>query len=384
MMTRRSFVRRGLASAACLTAAGNAAVPGRESARTSPDYSSTGAKLLTDSTPAADGFRFPAEWEPHAGCIMVLPPPQNWKDDDIPLPQVHRQWANIANVLSEFEPVHMVVRPEERTIAKRLLSSAIEVIELPVNDGWSRDSGPMFVVNEEGDRRVAGFTFNGWGGKYPPYSDDALLKARLSRHYDAPLYPIDLVLEGGAVTVDGQGTVITTAECLLHDNRNPGRSREEVERLLNSALGTSRVIWLENGVQPDPITDGHIDGLACFVAPTVVLLLSFQFRNDINTKVSADAKRRLSEARDARGRQLEVIELPYSVRSEADVNFYIGNDSVLVPTTGRRRKNRRALDTLRELFPERKVIGVDCWALAEGGGGIHCITQQIPAHTSIS
>lgn len=345
----------------------------------SPDYSTTRARLLTDSTPAMDGFRFPAEWEPHAGCIMVLPPPQNWKGYDIPMTRVHRQWATIATALSEFEPVHLIARPQDRMTVKKLLSDAINVIELPVNDGWARDSGPMFVVNQRGERRVAGFTFNGWGGKFPPFADDALLKARLSRHFDAPMYPVDLVLEGGALTVDGQGTVITTEECLLNANRNAGRSREEVERLLNSALGTSRVIWLGKGLQPDPITDGHVDGLACFAAPGVVLLHTTRDRSDENFAICSDAKRRLSEARDARGRTLEVIEIPLTSYDVAHMNFYIGNNCVLVPTSGRQREDRRPLSILRDVFPKRKVIGISSTVLARGGGGIHCITQQIPA-----
>ena len=144
-----------------------------------PDYTSSGAELIENSTPAVDGFYFPAEWEKHERTIMVLPPPQNWKGYGIPLDEVRGQWADVANKLVEYESVLMVVRKEDRQFAKKLLSNKIEVVEFPVNDGWSRDSGPMVLVNGNGQRRVAGFTFNGWGAKFPPFADDAQLKARL-------------------------------------------------------------------------------------------------------------------------------------------------------------------------------------------------------------
>ena len=185
-----------------------------------------GVKLIANSTPAEDGFYFPAEWEKHESTIMAFPPPQNWKVLEIPLRDVYEQWADVANTISEYEPVLMAVRPQEKKIAKRVLSKAIELFEVPLNDGWSRDSGPVFVVNGNGDRRVAGFTFNGWGAKFPPYADDALLKARLCKQLDVAMYPIDAVLEGGAIAVDGEGTLITTEQCLLNKNRNSASKAE--------------------------------------------------------------------------------------------------------------------------------------------------------------
>lgn len=174
------------------------------------------------------------------------------------------QWADVANKLVEYEPVLMVIRKEDREIAKRILSSKIDIVESPVNDGWSRDSGPMVLVNKNGGRRVAGFTFNGWGAKFPPYADDAQLKARLAKHFEMPMVPIDLVLEGGAVAVDGDGTCLTTEQCSLNANRNKKANREVIEKKLNDSLGTKKVIWLGKGLEPDPVTDGHIDGIAAF------------------------------------------------------------------------------------------------------------------------
>jgi len=342
-----------------------------------PDYKPTGVKLLTDSTPSTDEFYFPAEWAPHEYTIMIMPPPQNWKDYGIPLEDVRGQWADIANKLCEYEPVLMVVDPRERRHAGKLLSKDIEVIEFPVNDGWSRDSGPMFLLNSKGERRVAGFTFNGWGAKFPPYKDDALLKARLCKHLDMPMYPIDLVLEGGAVTVDGEGTLITTEQCLLHKNRNSGSDRTATEKTFAETLGAKKVIWLGKGLEPDPVTDGHIDGIAAFIEPGTVLLHTTDDRSDVNYRICQDAKHRLKEATDAAGRKLEVIELPMDAEV-SHMNFYIANDCVLVPITRSRRDNERPLAILKELFDDREVIGIDSEVLGEGGGGIHCITQQVP------
>jgi agmatine deiminase len=379
-MDRRSFISIASGAVAAIAGAGRFADADQRGPDRMPDYKPTGVALLTDATPAADGFYFPAEWQPHQFTIMVMPPPQNWQDYGIPLDDVRRQWADVANKLSEYEHVLMVVRPQDRSIARRMLNKEIECVEFPVNDGWSRDSGPIVLVDGKGQRRVAGFTFNGWGAKFPPYHDDALMKARLSKHLGLEMYPIDLVLEGGAVAVDGEGTVLTTEQCLLNPNRsttNGVADRTRIEKLLNESLGTKKVIWLGKGLEPDPITDGHIDGIAAFVEPGVVLLHTTQDRGDPNFAICQDAKRRLSESTDAKGRKLTVVELPLDA-DLSHMNFYIANDCVLVPITSRRAENERPLAVLREVCANRKVIGVDSTVLAEGGGGIHCITQQVP------
>ncbi len=376
-MNRRDFLIQSTCGAAALAGSVQCLYADEKNIAAMPDYKSTGASLLTNSTPAADGFRFPAEWEEHEYTIMVMPPPQNWKGYGIPLDDVRGQWADVANKLSEFEPVLMAVHPTEKKHAQKILSKDIELVEFDVNDGWARDSGPMVLTNGKGERRVAGFTFNGWGAKFPPYSNDALLKGRLCRHLDMPLYPIDLVLEGGAVAVDGEGTVLTTEQCLLNKNRNSASDRAKVERLLNASLGTSKVIWLGKGLEPDPITDGHIDGIAAFAEPGVVLLHTTKDKSDVNYQICQDAKRRLKESTDARGRKLEVIELPLDSEL-SHMNFYIGNDCVLVPITTRREEDERPMGILREVFSDHKVIGIDGRVLGEGGGGIHCITQQVP------
>ncbi len=376
-MDRRGFLKTSASTLAAVTATRSLVGADENGIAKMPDYKPTGVKLLTDSTPSADGFRFPAEWEKHEFTIMVLPPPQNWKGYGIPQEDVRGQWADVANKLSEYEPVLMIVRPEDKRLAREILNRDIELVEFPVNDGWSRDSGPMFLVNGKGQRRVAGFTFNGWGAKFPPFKDDALLKANLCKHLDVPMYPIDLVLEGGAIAVDGEGTVLTTEQCLLNKNRNSASDRAKVEKLLNQSLGTTKVIWLGKGLEPDPVTDGHIDGLAAFAKPGVVLLHTTKDRSDPNFAICQDAKRRLKEATDAKGRKLEVIELPLDAEL-SHMNFYMANGCVLVPITTKRAEDERPLGILREVFSNRKVIGLDSNVLGEGGGGIHCITQQVP------
>jgi agmatine deiminase len=342
-----------------------------------PNYEPTGAVLINGSNPAADGFHFPAEWHSHEMTLMVMPPPQNWQGYGIPMADVRKQWANVANRLSEYEPVRIVVAPQERVHAQRILSRQIELIELPVNDGWARDSGPMFLINSRGERRVAGFTFNGWGAKFPPYRDDALLKAHLCQHFRIPMYPIDLCMEGGGVAVDGEGTLLTTEQCLLHPNRNRAADKLRVEKLLNDSLGTNKVIWLGKGLEPDPVTDGHVDGIAAFIEPGTVLLHTTKEKSDPNYPICMDAKRRLKDATDAKGRKLEVVELPLT-SEVSQINFYIANGCVLVPISGNRAEDDEPMAILRDLFDDRDVIGIESTILGEGGGGIHCITQQVP------
>ena len=375
-MLRRNFLSQCIIAAAA-TGCSRKSMARQPTVSRMPSYKPTGVKLITDSTPIADGYYYPAEWEKHEYTIMVMPPSQILKAYGIPLDDVRDQWADVANTLNEYEPVLMVVAPKEVRDAKRLLSSDIEIVDLPVNDGWARDSGPMYVVNGKGQRRVAGFTFNGWGAKVPHYQDDALLKARLCDHLKESMYPIDLVLEGGAVTVDGEGTLITTEQCLLHENRNSASDKAQVEKVLNESLGTKKVIWLNKGLTPDPITDGHVDGIAAFAEPGTVLLHTTDDKRDPNFKICNDARRRLQGTTDARGRKLEVIEVPLDGEI-SNINFYIANGCILVPITTDPKQDNRPVGILKEVFNDYKVIGIDSRILGEGGGGIHCITQQVP------
>ena len=334
---------------------------------------------ITGSDPLSDDFYFPAEWTPHERTIMVFPYSQNWRG--YRLEDARQEWAAVANTLSGYEPVVAVVHPDDIVLAKTLFSSQIETIILPVNDGWARDTGHMILVDDNLERRVAGFRFNAWGKKTRPYRDDTLLKARLSAILNMPMYVTGLTLEGGAVTMDGEGTVITTEQCLLNPNRNPHLTKTQVEGLMIRYLGARKVIWLECGIVPDPITDGHVDGLCAFVGPGTVLLHSTNDRNDPNYQICTQAKHRLEQTVDARGRSLQIVDLPLQPQI-SHINLYIANGVVIVPIAGDPRQDDKQLGIIRNLFPGRKVAGIGAVALYEAGGGVHCITQQIPGGRS--
>lgn len=369
-MNRRQFLTSMVGMAA-------ASAGGFSALATAPvAYDVAGARM-TEGFPVDEGFRFPAEWEPHELTLMQFPPPQNWYRHQ--LEGARRDWADVANTVVDFEPVIMAVRPEDRAIAEKLLSSAIDLIEMDLNDAWSRDAGPMIVVNDHGERRVAGFTFNGWGRKLPPYDADAMVKGRFAAHLDLAMYVSDLVMEGGAVALDGEGTLITTEECLLNPNRNRDWSKAGIEQELKRFLGVETVIWIPRGLTPDPITDGHIDGMAAFSEPGVVLLHTIDDPSDPNHEITQKAKQILQETEDARGRRFEIVEIPLTSDDLAHMNFYICNGGVVVPATGRAAEDDAPLGILREMFPGREVVGVPGEMMAEGGGGVHCITQQVPA-----
>lgn len=340
------------------------------------DYSSTGVDLLHHA-PADDGFSFPAEWVRHERTLMQFLPPQNWTYSQ--LKGARREWAAVANAVAEFEPVTMAVQTSDRAEAEKLLSSEIEFVEFAMNDGWSRDSGPMVLNNADGERRIAGFEFNGWGAKFPPYADDALAKAWFAKHLGMAMHPVDMVLEGGAVALDGEGTLITTDECLLNKNRNPGKSKPEIEATLKGWLGVEKIIWIPKGLTPDPITDGHIDGMVAFAAPGAVLLHTTNDTSDANFAITQDAKKILDQTRDARGRKLEVIEVPLTSWNVVHMNFYICNGAVIVPVASKAAEDDVPLGIIGDAFPDHKVVPITGQYIAEGGGGVHCITQQVPA-----
>lgn len=368
-MNRRKFLSTGIATSA--TVAAGKAVPASPSI-----YDGTGAEILAGAA-KDQGFTFPAEWDRHARTLMKFPPPQNWRRRE--LEDARREWAETANTIADFEPVTMAVRPADREDARRLLSRQIELLEMPLNDAWSRDSGPMIVKNRTGERRVAGFNFNGWGRKFPPYNDDQRAKGYFAAHLDMPMYVSDLTTEGGALAMDGQGTILTTEESVLHTNRNPDWSKAQAERELIAHLGAEKVIWLPKGLTPDPITDGHVDGIAAFAAPGVILLHTIYDRNDPNTPITAAAKSVLQGATDARGRRFDVIEIPLTSFDVVHMNFYICNGAVVVPVSGRRSEDDEPLGIIQDAFPNHEVIGVSGVMIGGGGGGVHCITQQVPA-----
>lgn len=357
------------------------------------------------TTPAADGFRMPAEFEPHDGCWLAWPErPDNWRWGAKPAQQA---FAAVAEAIAASEPVTMAVSDAQFEHCRSLLSEAIRVVEISTDDAWIRDMGPTFVVDGHGGRRGVDWRFNAWGGLegglYFPWDRDERVAAKVLEIEGADRYRAPIVLEGGSIHVDGEGTVLTTEECLLSPNRNPDLSREQIERVLLEYLGAEKVVWLGAGVFEDE-TDGHVDNLACFAAPGKVLLTWTEDENDPQHRISRDARERLEAATDARGRSFEVVPLPSPgpleiSAEEAEgvdagegtlprragdrlaasyVNFYLGNSRIVYPLLDPRYDDEAA-QILRECFPRHEVVGVPAREILLGGGNIHCITQQVPA-----
>jgi agmatine deiminase len=357
------------------------------------------------STPGADGFRMPGEFEPHAGCWMLWPErPDNWREAARP---AQLAFAQVAAAIAQFEPVSVGVSGAQYSAARALLPESLRVVEMAHDDAWMRDVGPTCVVNGRGVVRGVDWRFNAWGGLegglYFPWDQDDLVARKVLEIERLERYRAPFVNEGGAVHVDGEGTALVTEECLLNPNRNPQLKRPDVERLLREYLGVSQIIWLGRGVFNDE-TSGHIDNLACFVRPGEVCLTWTDRRRDPQQAISLDAFERLQAARDARGRRLKVTRLPMpgpltlTVREAAGViaregnrprlagerlaasyvNFYIANGGIVMPLLDAR-TDRAAARQLKRLFPDRRVVGVPAREILLGGGNIHCITQQLPA-----
>jgi agmatine deiminase len=337
-------------------------------------------------TAAAAGYRMPAEWAPHERCWMAWPCRLDFWGDNIEA--TRRTYAEIANAISAFEPVTMLARPDDVADARRLCSSAVSILPTALDDSWTRDNGPNFVLNESGQLAASIFHFNAWGGKHVPWAKDAAIGHRIAEYLGVPTFSAPIFLEGGGINVDGEGTLLTTEQCVLHDNRNPGLSRDEAESILCEALGASMVIWLPG--DPDDIeTDGHIDGIACFLEPGKVLVeicpaVGTQRHDNMQRNVEA-----LRGQKDAQGRELaiEFIEEAHEVDKRSEIfscsyiNFYLANDAVIMPAFGIDR-DEDARGKLTSLFPHREIVQIDIGNVTIGGGGIHCITQQQPASTS--
>ena len=357
------------------------------------------------STPAADGFWMPAEFEAHAGCWMLWPErPDNWREAARP---AQHAFAAVAAAIAEFEPVTVGVSSSEFQVARALLDPRVRVLEMSHDDCWMRDVGPTFVVDRRGAVRGVDWHFNAWGGSqgglYFPWDQDDLVARKVLEIEARDRYRAPVVNEGGAIHVDGEGTALVTEECLLNINRNPLLSRKRVEDYLRDYLNVARIIWLGKGVFNDE-TDGHIDNLACFVRPGHICLTWTDNERDPQYAISLDAWERLHDERDAKGRRLKVTKLPMpgpltlSAKEASGiipregtkpreagerlaasyVNFYIANGGVVMPLLDSR-TDRAAVSRVKRLFPDRRVLGVPAREVLLGGGDIHCITQQVPA-----
>jgi agmatine deiminase len=329
----------------------------------------------------------PGEFEPHERTLICWPT----RDEIYPGPlldEARAAHAELAQAIVRFEPVTMIARPDQAEDAAERCGGAVEVVALPLDDSWCRDTGPIYVVDHtSGDRVAVDFVFNSWGRKFAPWDDDAALVRRWAEHAGDPVHGVDLVFEGGSISTDGQGSFVTTTQCLLHPNRNPSMRRRDIEDVLSSSLGAEAVLWLPHGLALDDDTDGHVDNVACFAAPARLVVQGCDDPDEAD-HVLLDVDRRVADGWvDAVGRELEVVEIPVLPFRERDgvrvavpyLNYYVGNGFVVVPVCGHPADDEMVA-LIADQYPGRETFGLDVGEiLAIGGGGIHCVTQQVPA-----
>jgi agmatine deiminase len=356
----------------------------------------TKSKLkILSATPASLGFSFPAEWEPHAATWFSWPRPEGISFPD----KYHTVPPNMAAIIREITPREKVCINVPNGNYERIVKEQLKAHGCPLtniyfyyiktNESWCRDHGPAFVVKKSSRGKkslaIVDWGFNAWGGKYPPYDDDDAVPTRIAEELSLPVFYPGIVMEGGAVDFNGAGTVLTTTDCLLNKNRNPGLSEAQIERALKDYYGQQKVCWLTGGIEGDD-TDGHVDDLARFIGPRKVVIGVEEDPKDDNYEMLKDVRRQLDFSRDQDEKGLEIVEIPMPGVVEHDgqrlpatyVNFYFVNGALLVPTYRNRRNDRRAIEILQSHLPRRKVIGIDCMELIWGLGAIHCLSQQQP------
>ena len=345
-----------------------------------------GSSLALRTHAAGSSWHMPDEGERHSATWMAFGPGEEVWGATLQR-GAQESLGRIARAISSVEPVNMLVREEDYDIASRLCGPKVRLIAQEINDLWLRDSGPVFVKNGSGQLAGVDFNFNGWGEKQE-YEADAELAGFITGKVGVQTLSTRLVLEGGGIEVDGQGTAIITESCVLNPNRNPGVSKAQCEAELKRLLGLQKIIWLP-GIAGKDITDGHTDFYARFTSPGVVVA---GLDNDPSSYDYAITRRHLEilkAATDARGRKLRVVPLPGpgSIRKQYEnndfaagyINFYVCNNAVIAPEFGDTKADRYCRDVLRDLLPGREVIQLNIDPIAAGGGGIHCTTQQQPA-----
>ena len=379
--SRRTVLRSGTGLAAAVLLAGCSS-----SSDSTDQPTDRAATASASASPAAGtGYAMPAEWLPHERTFMAWPAlTEVWGDQ---LPAVRQDIVHVAQAIAQYEPVVLMARPDQSDDAQQQLGDTVEVIPLPVDDLWARDTGPTFVTGPQGPAGVD-FNFNGWGNKQT-HAEDSLVARNLLAKYGIRRFQASIVTEGGAIEVDGQGTLMATESSMVNPNRNPGKTRDQIESELKAMLGVTKVIWFQ-GVIGQDITDCHIDALARFVEPGVVALHrpGPGTPPDIWSRASDQALQVLSTATDAQGRSLRVVDL---IEPDFDkitgtgsdflatyLNYYVCNGAVIMPVFGDQSADDAAASTLGDLHPGRDIVRVTINAIAAGGGGIHCSTQQQP------
>ena len=342
-------------------------------------------------TPAALGFRMPAEWEPQEAVWLSWPHRRStWPGNFRPIPGV---FAGIAAHISRRQKVRINLARSGQPRARALVARAgaamenVAFYDHPTNDAWCRDHGPIFVRSDRsGEVAVTDWAYNAWGGKYPPFDLDNRIARRVAAALGMRRFKRAMVLEGGSIDVNGRGLLLTTEACLLNPNRNPSLSRRQIEEALGAMLGVHTVLWLGDGIAGDD-TDGHVDDMTRFFSETGIVTAVERSRRDPNHRPLAENLERMRALRTPQGRPFTVVELPMpaacSYRGHrlpaSYANFLVINGAVLMPAFRQPRRDREAQEVLASCFPGREIIAIDCLELVWGLGTLHCISQQQPA-----
>ena len=359
-----------------------------------------------NSIPREDGFRMPGEFEPHSGTYMIWPErPDNWRLGAKPAQKV---FTEVANAIGKYEPITMCVSRAQYDNARNMLADYVKVVEMSNDDSWMRDCGATFVVDDKGNIRAIDWKFNAWGGLvdglYFPWDQDDKVAMKMSEIEQVDRYRLDdFILEGGSIHVDGEGTLITTEECLLSEGRNSHLTKDEIEKVLKETLNLEKILWIPKGIYNDE-TNGHVDNICNFVKPGVVVLAWTDDETDPQYAISKAAYDYLSSETDAKGRKLEIHKLytpkPILIskvesmgvdpidgtlpRQEGDrlaasyANYYTGNGFIALPIFDDP-NDKLAIELLQKLYPDREIVPIYAREILLGGGNIHCITQQVPA-----
>jgi agmatine deiminase len=346
-----------------------------------------------EPTPASLGFTQPAEWQPHQACWLAFPSPPEWQGEL--LVAARAEFAELCRAIADPDPISGAAQGEQLEIlvqdadmqavaAAQLQGIPARFHQISYGDLWLRDIGPIFLKNAQGELATVRFQFNGWGEKYL-FPDDLKIATTITQIAGVTGFEFPFILEGGAIETDGEGTCLTTRQCLLNPNRNPQLNQRSMEAGLQDALGFKKILWLDSGLQNDH-TDGHIDTLARFIAPGVVLCMQAESSDDPNAVALNEIIETLTSMSDAQGRPLKVVTIPSpglvldeqgEIMPASYANFYIGNRTVVVPTYGVP-ADAVAVAAIAQYFPNRKTVGCSARAILYGGGAFHCITQQQP------
>ncbi len=339
-------------------------------------------------TPIDNKYYMPPEWHPHECCWMQWPTETfpsgvapSWSHFDLDKGRI--AWANVANTISKFESLKMIVHPDDRKSATTLLNNNVEILELPINDAWCRDTGAIFLLNNKNELGGVDSDFNCWGYKENFELDDKVAKFMIEKT-NSIYFKNNMVLEGGSINVNGKGTMITTEQCLLNKNRNPELSREQIEKNLKNYFGVCKIIWLKHGT--DEGTDGHVDNVACFSNSNTILTMTCSDKSDSYFDLLSENLEILKSSTDQDGNPLNIIELEMSKKRlipnddepSSYINFYIANNAIILPIFGDDHADENARKIIKSQFQNRQIVCLDGRDILLGGGNIHCITQQQP------